>query len=384
MHRFEEEKRELEKRKRKALEEYHLKKKLSSSASSLDNSGPLPTSRKSSSDSHDIPLTQSPNQSRRVPVVDLENYQEADKIGSVSLTSSSNQELPSLPPLKRDPAADLEKKVRDALMAEWGESPPNHSHNQHETDMTLSTRNFTSPPGIRSPRHLISVQDLHAKLSHVHGSKAYHHPSHHHHHQKGAEGSPISPPPPTRSPVPRSPTMPAASFTLPTSPPPAPQQPIWMSRSHPQHPSYHTQPQPHHQVHQHHHIVTSTASTGMTTAPKGVPHSDSGEWTEFTSAPCNVVGQESTLAPPSGVAVSHSTFSEGFPASHSTPALGTLMSCGSGGSLITGSGGGQHQQPLHQKVGADLSEFDPIAVSTSGGSIPSELHQNQPPFKHRT
>ena len=379
MCRFEEEQRELEKRKKRALEEYLQKKKLSSSASSLDNSGPLPTSRKSSTDSHDIPLTQSPNQSRRGPVVDLENYQEAGKIGTVSLSSSSSQELPSLPPLKRDPAADMEKKVRDELMVEWGESPPNRSHNQQEPDMTLSTRNFSSPPGIRSPRHLTSVQDFHAKTSHVHGSaKAYHHHQQARsqpHHHRGVEGSPLSPPPPlpSQSPVPRSPTLPTATFTLPTSPPPVSQQSVWTSRSQPQQPLYHTQPHHHGQYHQN---VTSTASS---MASHGIHHSDSNEWTEFTSAPYGIGGQDSTLALPSTVGASRSTFSEGFPASHSTPALGTLTNSGSGG-LLTGH---NHQQS-QQKVGTDVSEFDPITVSSSGGSMPSELHQTQPPFKHRT
>ena len=382
MCRFEEEQRELEKRKKRALEEYHQKKKLGSSASSLDNSGPLPTSRKSSTDSHDVPLTQSPNQSRRGPVVDLENYQEAGKIGTVSLSSSSSQELhvPSLPPLKRDPAADMEKKVRDELMAEWGDSPPNQSHNQQEPDMTLSTRNFSSPPGIRSPRHLTSVQDLHAKTLHVHGSsssKAYHHQqarSQPHHHRR-VEGSPLSPPPPlaSQSPVPRSPTLPTATFTLPTSPPPVSQQSVWTSRSQPQKPLHHTQP--HHHV-QYHQNATGTASSMASCA---IHHSDSGEWTEFTSAPCGIEGQDSTLALPSTVGASHSTFSEGFPASHSTPALGTLMSSGSGGLLA-----GHNHQQSQQKVGTDVSEFDPMAVSSSGGGMPSELHQAQPPFKHRT
>lgn len=379
VYRFEEEQRELEKRKRRALEEYHQKKKLSSSTSSLDNSGPLPTSRKSSTDSHDIPLIQSPNQSRKVPTVDLENYQEAREIGSVLYTTSaSNKELPSLPPLKKDPAADMEKKVRDELMAEWGESPPNQSHNQQDPDMMLSTRNFSSPPGIRSPRHLTSVQDLHAKTWHTHpSSKAYHHQQQPHpHHHRGAEGSPLSPPPPSQSPVPRSPTLPTATFMLPTSPPVSQQQSMWTSRSQPQQHSY---PQPHHHM-QHHQNVTNAASVGV---PHGIHHLDSGEWTEFTSAPYSEGGRETLLASTSTVAMSHLTLSDGFPASHSTPALGTLTNSASGVSLT-----GQHHHQLsqtQQKVGTDLSEFDPIAVSSSGGSIPSELqNQSQAPLKHRT
>ena len=392
VHRFEEEQRELEKRKRRALEEYHQKKKLNSSASSLDNSSPLPTSRKSSTDSHDIPLTQSPNQSRRgAPVVDLENYQEAGRIGTVSLSSSSGRELPpSLPPLKRDPAADMEKKVRDELMAEF-----DHGHNQQEpptttSDMALSTRNFSSPPGIRSPRHLTSsVQDLHAKTtSHVHGSsssKAYHHhppqqqqASHlHHHHHRGAEGSPLSPPLPlssSQSPVPRSPTLPTATFMLATSPPPVSQQTIWMSRS-----------QPHPQARHHniqHQYQQNTTGVPATTLSQGIYHSDSGEWTEFASAPYGEGGQDSML---------HVTLpSDGFTASHSTPALCTLTGgSGSGGLLAGGHTHHQHhhQQQLgssQQKVGgADVSEFDPIAaVSSSGGPMPSsELQQ---PQQHRT
>ena len=255
-------------------------------------------------------------------------------------------------------------------------SPPNQSHNQQEPDMTLSTRNFSSPPGIRSPRHLTSVQDMHAKTWHAHASsKGYHHHQQDHsHHHRGAEGSPLSPPPP-QSPVPRSPTLPAATFTLPTSPSPVSQQPMWMSRSQP---SYH-------HTHSHHHIqhqqnVTSTSNAAIS---QGIHHSDSGEWTEFASAPYSVGGQESTLISTSTVVVSRLTPSEGFPISHSTPALGTLMNSGSGGLLA-----GQHQHQLsqtQQKVGTDLSEFDPIAVGSSGGSLPSELqHQSQAPFKHRT
>ena len=393
LHRFDEEQRELEKRKRRALEEYH-QKKLTSSASSLDNSGPLPTSRKSSMDSHDIPLTQSPNQSRRgAPVVDLENYQEAGRIGTVSHSSSSGLELPpSLPPLKRDPAADMEKKVRDELMAEF-----DHSHSQQEpsattSDMALSTRNYTSPPGVCSPRHLTSsVQDLHAKsMSHVHvhgsssSSKAYHHHPHpqqlqashlHHHHHRGAEGSPLSPPPPlssSQSPVPQSPTLPpTATFMLATSPPPVSRQSVWTSRS-----------QPHHQAHHHNVQHQHQQNAPATTVSQGFYHSDSGEWTEFASAPFGVGGQDSTLR----VVLP----SDGFTASHSTPALCTLTSSGSGGLLAGGHSHHHHHQhqPPQQKVvgGADLSEFDPIAAATSSGSpMPvSELQQPQPPFKHRT
>ena len=263
--------------------------------------------------------------------------------------------------------------MRDELMAEWAESlSTNPSHNQQgePTDMTLSTRNFSSPPGIRGPRHLTSsVQDLHAKTStsHTHGSspKAYHHHHqqqeahsshlHHHGHRGGVEGSPLSPPPPvpSQSPVPRSPTMTTATFMLATSPPPVSQQSVWMTRSQPHH---HVQPAPHRHNNVQHQNVTGVAP------PSSIHHSDSGEWTEFTSAPYSSIGggQDSTsmLALPS-----RSTFSDGFPASHSTPALSALIN--SGGS-------------------ADVSEFDPIAVSSSGVGTPSELHQAQPPFKQRT
>lgn len=379
--RFEEEQHELEKRKRRALEEYRQKKKLSSSSSSLDNSGPLSTSRKSSTDPHDVPQTQSPSQSRRGPVVDLEIYQEAGKIGTVSLSSSSSQELPSLPPLKRDPAADMEKKVRDELMAEFDQS----THNQQEPEsMALSTRNFSSPPGVRSPRHLTSVQDLHAKTSHVLGSsKAYHsqhqQPAHshvRHHHRGGAEGSPLSPPPPvplpSQSPVPRSPTLPTATFMLPTSPPPpvSQQSAVWTSRSQP----HHMQPHHHHgnMQHQFQHNVTGMAGT---TISQSIRHSDSGEWTEFTSAPYGVDGRDPVLTLPSV---------DGFPASHSTPALGTLTNSGSGGLLAGHTHHHQQGQGSQQKAETYVSEFDPIAVSTLGDGVPGELHQAQPPFKHRT
>ena len=365
--RFEAEQRELEKRRKKAIEEYHQKKS-SSSASSFDNSGQLPTSRKSSMDSHDIPLTTSPSQSRRVHMVDLENYQEAGKIDSISLTSSGH-ELPSLPPLKRDPAADMEKKVKSELMAEWGEGPSNQTRDQQEHDMALSTRNFSSPPGIRSPRHLTNVQDLHAKTSHIHGSsKAYGQ-----HHHRGAEGSPLSPPLPrsNQSPVPRSPTLPAATFTLPTSPPPVSQQSMWTSRlqSQKQQPSYLTHPR-HYGSYQHHHNEANVSSAGTTAG--GIHHSDSGEWTEFASAPYRVE-QDSTPPLPSTVAPSCSTFSEGFSTSLSTPALGTLMSSGSGGLLV-----GQ------QKVETDVSEFDPIAMSSSGDAELHVHHHSQPSSKQRT
>lgn len=365
--RFEAEQQELEKRRKKAIEEYHQKKS-SSSSSSLDNSGQLPTSQNSSMDSHDISLTTSPSQSRRVPVVDLENYQEAGKIGSVSLTSSSGHELPSLPSLKRDPAADMEKKVKSELMAEWGEGPSNQTHNQQERDMALSTRNFSSPPGIRSPRHLTNVQDLHAKTPHMHGSSKAYVQQHH----RGAEGSPLSPPLPrsNQSPVPRSPTLPAATFTLPTSPPPVSQQSIWTSRLHSQqlHHCHLTQPR-HYVSYQHHHNAIDASSAGTTTG--GVQHLDSGEWTEFASAPYGL-GQDSTPPLPSTVLPSCSTFSEGFSTSLSTPALGTLTSSGSGGLLV-----GQ------QKVETDVSEFDPIAVSSSGDA---ELyyHHSQPSSKQGT
>jgi hypothetical protein len=239
---------------------------------------------------------------------------------------------------------------------------------------------------------------LHAKTtSHVqHGtstSKAYHHhhpqqqqqqAPHLHHHHRGAEGSPLSPPPPlpSQSPVPRSPTLPpTATFMLATSPPPVSQQTVWMTRSQPQH---HVQPH-HHSVIQHqgqHSVTGVTAAT--TDSHQGMYHSDSGEWTEFASAPYGIGGQDSTLAPPPTVV--GTAFSEGFTASHSTPALCTLTSSGSGGLLAGGHSHHHQQQQLggsQPKVGgADLSEFDPIAASSSAG--PSELHQTQPPFKHKT
>ena len=113
------------------------------------------------------------------------------------------------------------------------------------------------------------------------------------------------------------------------------------------------------------------------TVSQGFYHSDSGEWTEFASAPYSVGGQDSTL---------HVVLpSDGFTASHSTPALCTLTSSGSGGLLAGGHSHHHHQQqPPQQKVGggADLSEFDPIAAATSSGS-PMPVSE-QPPFKHRT
>ena len=323
------------------------KREASSGASSLENSGHLPPSREMSCETRDTPTEiQSPSQSRRAPVVDLQNYQEGSAISSVA---------PSIDHRKRDPAADLEKRVKDELFAEW-EGSPNQGHNQQaESDMTASTRNISSPPGVRGHRQLPTVQDLSSKSVH----SVYQYSS-----KLRAEGSPMSPPPPStdvnRSPVPRSPTIPTATFTLQTSPsPPAQPQPIWGSHSLPHH------VQPPQQQQQLHKVSTA----------QHIHHSDSNEWTDFTSAPYSV-GQESSATLSATVAGPSPSrgYPEGFPASYSTPALSALTTCGGG----AGAGGaGVQPQP---RTGTDVSEFDPIAVSSaSGGGVSNETHH-----KHRT
>ena len=79
---------------------------------------------------------------------------------------------------------------------------------------------------------------------------------------------------------------------------------------------------------------------------------------------------------PSAVTASQSIHSEGFSVSYSSPALGTAMNSVGGGGALAG------QQ---QRAGMDMSEFDPIPVSTAGGCImpPGEL-QVHPSSKHRT
>ena len=345
---------------------------MSSGASSLESSGHLPTDGEQSSEPRDVATTmQSPRQSRRAPVVDLQNYQEASNIACDTRSSTANQEQPSVVPLKSDPTTILEKKVREEIFAEF-ESPPNqgrnqqaHDEQQQNYDMMMSTRNFTSPPGIRSPRHLPTVQDSSTKsmqMVHHHGSKL---------HQRTPEGSPMSPPPSssssTRSPVPRSPTMPTATFTLQTSPPPAQQQSVWGSHSLPHHAQQHQLP------------IQSRQQQPPTAASQQIHHSDSSEWTEFTSAPYNI-GQPETTVGPTSLMTPPTTLSEGFPSSYSTPALSTLASSviGGGGGMAIG-----HHQPQQR---TDLSEFDPIHSNTASGSggASNELHHIQPPYKHRT
>ena len=348
-------------------------------------------------------MIQSPSQSRRTPVVDLRNYQEASPSVNVIAhpSSSSSQEVSSAPLQKRDLTADLEKKVKSELLAEWDtaaghSSQQSHDEQQQSYDLMMSTRNFTSPTGIRSPRHLPSVQDSNAKTVHVvQGSKV---------HPRASEGGPMSPPPlpaaSSRSPVPQSPTIPAATFTLQTSPPPANKLVLWGSHSLPHHAQQQSLPQQQQQQQQQQHQqgrhVTHQQQQQVSqhlhqvTTAHHIHHSDSNEWTEFTSAPFNV-GQESsgggtvstTVAPL--VVQPPSTFSEVFPSSYSTPALGALTNCGGGGGQQL-----HHHQQQHQQGrgvgGADLSEFDPIAVSTAGGSsVSCELQQHgRAPFKNRT
>ena len=115
-----------------------------------------------------------------------------------------------------------------------------------------------------------------------------------------------------------------------------------------------------------------------------IHHSDSSEWTEFASAPFKV-GQEASSggSASSMMGAPPSSFSEGFPTSYSTPALSGLTNCGGVGGGVVVLGHQQQQQP--PRVGTDVSEFDPIPVSTATGSMTNELQQHvQPPHKHRT
>ena len=360
--RFEEEQRELEKRRQRAIKDYLRKREASSGTSSLENSDPLPPSRESSCDIHTE--IQSPSQSRRAPAVDLHNYQEGGTIGGTSREQQCAQRQ------KRDPAADLEKRVKDELFAEW-EGSPNHSHNQQtaESDMTMLNRNFSSPPGVRGPRQ---VQDLSSKSAHV----VY--PS-----KLPAEGSiPMSPPPlqssstdAVRSPVPPSPTLPTATFRLQTSPsPPAQAQPTWGSHSLPPH----VQPAPYHHHHpQQHQALSQQQHQQKVTTAQHIHHSDSNEWTDFTSAPYGVGPESSATLSATIPGSSPSRYTDGFPASYSTPALSGLTSSGAGG------GGGQqlHAQP---KTGTDVSEFDPIPVSTASGGVGVASEPHRSSFKQRT
>ena len=360
--RYDEEQRELERRKQKAIEDYRRKREKSSGASSLESSGHLTSTSGLLSESHDVSsAVQSPSQSRRAPAVDLQNYQEAGNIAHMA-RSSANQNKSSVP--QSDPTTILEKKVREEIFAEF-ESPPHQSrdqlaHDEQQNDsMMLSTRNFTSPPGVCSPRHLPTVQDSNIKSMSVH--------------QRSSEGSPISPPPSslssTRSPVPKSPTMSTATFTLYTSPPPAQQQPMWVGHT-----------LPHHSQHLQHHqqVMHSQRQQPQTTTAPPVHHSDSNEWTEFASAPYNI-GQQETNVGLTALSSTMSTCTDGLPSSYSTPTLGTLTSCAGSGGL----GGALVGHPQQRTV---LSEFDPIHLSTAGagGIVSSELCPVHPPIKHRT
>lgn len=375
MCRYDEEQRQLERRKQEEIEKYRRTREKSSGANSLESSGHLTSTSGLLSESHDVVnAVKSPSQSSRAPVVDLKIYQEAGNIAQVT-HSSVNQDKSSVPQLESDPTAILEKKVREEIFAEF-ESPSHQSHDQRAHDeqqndaMMLSTRNFTSPPGVRSPRHLPTVQDSNMKsmpVVHQHGSKLY---------QRSSEGSPMSPPPSSssssRSPVPRSPTMPAATFTLQTSPPPAQQQPMLGGTT-----------LPHHAQHlQHHHqqVAASQRQQQQTMTAQHVHHSDSSEWTEFTSAPYNVGQQETTTGSTALLTSSTSTYTDGFRSSYSTP---TLTSCTGSGAL----GGMLVENPQQQQQQrTDVSEFDPIHSSTAGGGggMSSELGPIQPPCKYRT
>lgn len=336
-YRIEEEQRKLEKRKQQMIQDFH-RRKHSSGNSSLESSSGLPESRKISATSYDTVSLQSPTQTRRS--VKLSEYEEggADQSSSPWPTQRGG--------VSTDKFIEMERRVKDGLTADKLRSET--SSPSHAGLSVVAEQHETSRGVLRTSQHVptsTGTQTL-TNTSHPTAKSAPTNMSHPDHSGSLSPHLQTSPPPQTVG---------VSTFQMQTSPSTT----LRHSGSFGSRPQHSSQPKSQKPIRNYQPQQSTQTS---------LPHSDSNEWTEYTSA-------LPMTAAPSVVSYSHGF--EGRTGSvYDAPSSGSVAaSIGSRGTSSVLSN--THGMTTLSSVGfpgaavtTDVSEFDPIA-SQSNASVQS-------------